>query len=131
MPHKPINNFHEWLSAWSWYEKVLVNHNCALYSELSTYREQIHTASRKFIWPAVMQYDQKFRAALAMQHSFAFGTIDHDLYVSTFTADVINPRSPKCYRCQSMEHKVVECPFPTQPAKVQANKVLTPASRAR
>ena len=117
---KSISSFHEWLSAWTWYEKVLVNHNCALYNDLSMYKELIHNASRKFLWSAVTIYDQKFRAQLAQTKSFSFGQVDHDLYVATFTHSAVNPRTPRCFRCQSMEHKVAECPFPPAPAKAQA-----------
>ena len=130
IPRKSISSFDEWLAAWAWYEKVLVNYNCTLYNELSTYQEVIHNASRKFIWSAVTVYDQKFRASLAENQSFDFGKIDHDLYVSTFTTSAVNPRTPRCFRCQSMDHKVAECPFHAVPAPAQAEKA-SPANQFR
>ena len=127
----PIANFHQWLSAWSQYEKVLVNFNYSLYNALSTYRDTIHKASHKFHWSSVYTYDQCFRALLAGTHSFEFGSVDKDLYVTILDSSALNTAVPRCYRCKAYDHKVAMCPFPEAPAKAQATAVSKRKAKKR
>ena len=121
-PRRQLSNFHQWLTAWSQYERILVNFNGSLYNDLAAYREVIHAAAHKFQWSAVYMYDQCFRAVLANDHSFKYGSIHHDLYVSLLNHDAVNTKVPRCHRCQAYDHKVAHCPFPSEPAMAQAEK---------
>ena len=124
-PGGEIKNLFQWLQAWNNYEWLLMQSNGSLYSSLASYRSFIQRCSEKFVWPAVHSYDMKFRAALAQSdHQFDFSEADHDLYVTTFDSATVRPDIVRCYRCQSIDHRVAHCPFPTTQspqAKIQAD----------
>ncbi len=110
---KAINSFEKWLQAWNNFERLLVNDDCQRYNSLADYREHIAAYSRKFHWPAVYAYDQRFRAALAVEHSFEYGKVNNDLYTTILDSTPERKDIRKCKRCRSTEHEVADCPFPT------------------
>ncbi len=110
---KAINSFEKWLQAWNNFERLLVNDDCKRYNSLADYREHIAAYTRKFHWPAVYAYDQRFRAALAVEHSFEYGKVNNDLYTTILDSTAERKDIRKCMRCKSTEHEVADCPFPT------------------
>ena len=111
---KSLDNFDNWLSAWSVFEQLVVITKPTMYYKLSQYRQFIHRCDRKFLWHAVSTYDQRFRAKLSESKSFMYDTIDNMLYVSILDATAIRVDSKQCFRCKSLDHLVFDCPFPAQ-----------------
>ena len=93
---KSIDNFDNWLNAWSVFEQLVVisKPTMYMYSKLAQYRQFIHRCDRKFLWHAVSTYDTRFRAKLSETKSFMYDTVDNMLYVSIL---ISNPR-----RCQTV-----------------------------
>ena len=86
---KTIDNFDQWLGAWSIFEQILVTYMPKLYSKLTKYRQFIHTSDRKYQWYAVSIYDKRFRAKLAETKSFDYDVVDTTLYVSILDASAV------------------------------------------
>jgi len=127
---KQLDTFLNWLQAWNNYESVIMSVKPELYSELLSYRMFIQSADRKYRWSAIYSYDMRFRADLARDKSWKFGTVSSDLAVSTLDATAVRSDVTRCFRCRSTEHVVPECPFPatleTKKPPAKPNKPQTP-----
>ena len=125
MAGRPINSYQQWLSAWANYEELLICYlpsEYDLYRRCNEYRRFIHACQMKFVWPAVQNYDIRFRMHLAESRSIAFDTMDVKIYAMTFDPDQLRKDVPRCYRCKSLDHRVTECPFPQAPALEKTEK---------
>ena len=78
-------------------------------------------------------YDCRFKAMLVNICNFAFGSINHDLYVTVFDSKAVQKDVPHCYRLKSLFDKVVHCPSsdkaqsqPNVHAHTQAVKEVQP-----
>jgi hypothetical protein len=67
--NKILDSFPKWLCAWNNYECLMMEQQPKLYTELACYRNFIQSCDKKFIWPAVHAYDNRFRARLAQDKS--------------------------------------------------------------
>ena len=136
---KTVDNFDQWLSAWSLFEQILVMIRPTLYGKLTRYRQFVHTCDRKYQWYAVSIYDKRFRAKLAETRSFDYDSVDTTLYVSILDASAVKNDAKHCYRCKSILHRVSDCPFPatekvgkdSQTGQIQPPNRFNNASRGR
>ena len=127
-----IDNFSCWLSAWSIYERVLVEAYPSLYPVLSDYRMFIHKCDSKYQWHAVFAYDCRFRAQLAdSQNKYAYNNIDTNLYVTIFDILSVRQDAKVCYRCKSPDHLVTMCPFLTTAKEEKTKKGSTQRQQAK
>lgn len=123
-PKRHINNFLTWLQAWSKYECLVMKVKPEAYNKLAEYRCLIQDCDVKYTWSHVYSYDVKFRTKLAgnpAEARFDFDKIDTGLFVTVLDATAVKPRK-LCYRCQSPDHTVTNCPFPTTKAAMETEK---------
>ena len=50
---RAVDNFDNWLSAWSKYEALLVQHHPSIYPNVAPYRRLIQKCNHKYVWQAV------------------------------------------------------------------------------
>ena len=98
-----------WLSAWAFYEQVMVYTYPQRYSELAYYRIFIMQQDKKFIWSAVQMYDIRFCVIWA-HHSCPF--TDQVLMTTILDATAVKTSACKCFQCGGFNHLVDGCPFP-------------------
>ena len=110
---RAVDNFDTWLSAWSKYEALLVQHHPSLYPNVAAYRRLIQKCNHKYVWQAVYCYDVSFRAGLGANRSFEFHSVDTDLFVTILDSTAVKPNATRCYGCRSFDHIIQNCPFPT------------------
>lgn len=113
-PKKIIDRFDTWLTAWSCYEALLVGAKPELFPGMLAHQQLIQKCSHKYNWHAVYTYDMRFRANLATTKSFAFQTVDTELFVTILDSTAVKQNAQRCFRCKSFEHGVGECPFPAE-----------------
>ena len=124
MSGTPISTYEVWLSAWANYEEVLIHnlpHDMDIYRRCNEYRRFIHECQKKYKWPAVYNYDTKFRRHLAKGRSLAFDGMDMKSYALALDPSQLRDDLPRCRRCNAIDHLVKECPFPAS-AQVETTK---------
>jgi hypothetical protein len=102
------------IQAWSNFEELLMRYlppALDFYSKAAKYRRFIHTCQEKYSWQSVYTYDTKFRTGLAQSNSFNYDECDIRLFALTFDALALRKDVSRCFRCQSLEHRALECPF--------------------
>ena len=75
-----MKSFDIWLEAWTIYEDLLLDKDPVPYKEVSTYRDIIHKANRKYMWSSVYSYDVHFRSNAAIDPNTCFDVLDTALY---------------------------------------------------
>ena len=119
-----INKLLTWLQAWSTYERLVMKVKPEVYNRLAEYRCLIQDCYVKYTWSSVYSYDVKFRTKLAgnpVEDRFDFDKIDTSLFMTVLDATAVKPRK-LCYRCQSPNHTVTNCPFSASKAAMQTEK---------
>jgi hypothetical protein len=116
---KSMDSFLLWSVAWRTYEEYLVDYDPSLYKNFCAYRIFIQTSAARYWWPAVYSYDVRNRAKHSMDKSFAFQTIDNDIYVTTMDSSTVRQNVKCCSRCRSIWHNVQDCPFSESGALAQ------------
>ena len=115
---RPIHNYQMWTMAWANYEELLMRYlpyTFNMYSKCAEYKRLIHSWQAKYKWPAVFVYDTKFRVNRAKSKSLDFDSFDGRLFSTIFDPTTIRTDAPRCFRCQSIEHHINDCPFPKEP----------------
>ena len=115
---KSIHNYQMWTMAWANYEELLMRYlpyTFNIYSKCAEYKRLIHIWQAKYKWPAVFVYDTKFRVNLSKSKSFGFDFFDGRLFSTVFDPTTIRSDAPRCFRCQSIEHHINDCPFQKEP----------------
>jgi hypothetical protein len=126
---KSIDSFLLWSMSWRTYEELLVCDNPSLYPSMCTYRIFIQTCAAKYWWPAVYSYDVRNRSKHAMDRSFNFDSIDHNIYVTTMDSTTVRQNVRNCARCKSIWHVIKDCPFSEDGSVAASPRQATTSAR--
>ena len=108
---KQIDSLRNWLSAWIFYEQVMVYVYLQKYFELAYHRNFIMQQEKKLNWSALKMYGIRFWA-LCTQHSCPFTTMDQACKATILDVTAVKISACKYFRCGRFNHPVDGCPFP-------------------
>ena len=107
-----ITTSYQWLEAWAVYELVICScYGLCVFHQMVAYRLFIISLFQKYRLPYVVHYDSRHRQLLGARRSFAFNSLNHDLFVTTFDSGAVRASTTRCTRCGSVDHQVAACPF--------------------
>lgn len=121
-PRKMITSFYKWIEAWGYYEVLLTCHyGIEIFIEMAKYRAFLLDLCDKYKIPYILNYDERFRAALGRRHSFDFNTFDQLLYTTILDASALRATT-KCPKCGANDHSASDCPFRSSGPKGPTNQ---------
>ncbi len=89
---------------------VLGPHRPDKLADLMGYQSLIARASKKFMWPSWLVYDQNFRQEAAGNTSLQWAKAEPSLHAQCFTGQEISKEN-WCSRCHGVDHQSADCPY--------------------
>ena len=112
-----------WLQCFAIYAAVIAAKQPSCLPDLLACMSIIAKASKKFLWPSWVVYDQNFRQEAASYGNYEWARVDPRIYAQCFTDMAIG--SEGWYKhCQSIQHTSECCPL----VPAYSNSIHTPSA---